>query len=591
VLDYCAEVTERAGTDERRRRLAFWGTLALMRCVSSSPAAALRALITRANLDADPSEDEAIRDRVLDGEADDFAEDDAEPAGAIEDPRLKSLIDQALSLALATKLARDPKLKLLTEQITALVADGFAPVVFCRYIATAKAVGERLRALPALKGVTIEVVTGELPSHDREAHVAELAAHDKRLLVATDCLSEGINLQESFDAVVHYDLSWNPTRHQQREGRVDRFGQPSRKVRSLLLYGENNPVDGAVLNVILRKAETIRRDTGVPVPLPDDERRMTEALMQAVLLRRRETRQLSLDFSETVAAREIDRAWRDAADREKKNRTIFAQRQLKPDEVEPEWAKARELLGGPAETRRFVERALKRLRAPIESIGRAFKAPLSNMVPVTLRERLREDGIEGTVRIQFGDAPGAGRLHLTRAHPLVGLIAEALVETALDAAADPADLATLPRCGIWRTSRISQVTTITLLRVRHRLHTTTRGSSQALLAEEAVLVGLNADGRRLQTEDCHALLEALPEGDLPNVVKRRQLSAALARLPEMTPVLDVVARERAAALAADHARVREAAETRQARIATSVKVEPVLPVDVIGLYVLLPVIG
>jgi hypothetical protein len=58
----------------------------------------------------------------------------------------------------------------------------------------------------------------------------------------------------------------------------------------------------------------------------------------------------------------------------------------------------------------------------------------------------------------------------------------------------------------------------------------------------------------------------------------------------MTPVLDVVARERAAALAADHARVREAAETRQARITTSVRVEPVLPVDVIGLYVLLPVI-
>jgi hypothetical protein len=79
VLDYCAEVTERAGTDERRRRLAFWGTLALMRCVSSSPAAALRALITRTNLDADPADDEAIGDRVLDGEADDLAEDDAEP--------------------------------------------------------------------------------------------------------------------------------------------------------------------------------------------------------------------------------------------------------------------------------------------------------------------------------------------------------------------------------------------------------------------------------------------------------------------------------------------------------------------------------
>jgi SNF2 family DNA or RNA helicase len=226
VLDYCAEVTERAGADERRRRLAFWGTLALMRCVASSPAAALRALITRANLDADPAEEQSIRDRVLDGEAEDMSEDDAEPAGAIEDPRLKSLIDQALSLALDTKLARDPKVKLLTEEIVTLVGEGFSPVVFCRYIATAKAVAERLRSLPALKEVSIEAVTGELPSQDREVRVAQLAAKDRRLLVATDCLSEGINLQDSFDAVVHYDLSWNPTRHQQREGRVDRFGQP-----------------------------------------------------------------------------------------------------------------------------------------------------------------------------------------------------------------------------------------------------------------------------------------------------------------------------------------------------------------------------
>jgi hypothetical protein len=70
----------------------------------------------------------------------------------------------------------------------------------------------------------------------------------------------------------------------------------------------------------------------------------------------------------------------------------------------------------------------KRLRAPLEPVGRAFKAPLSSLVPVTLQERLREEGIEGTVRIQFGDAPGAGRLHLSRAHPLVRLLAEALVD-------------------------------------------------------------------------------------------------------------------------------------------------------------------
>jgi hypothetical protein len=81
-----------------------------------------------------------------------------------------------------------------------------------------------------------------------------------------------MSVQEWFDAVVHYDLSWNPMRHEQREGRVDRFGQRGCKVpghdrpvvRATLLYGQDNPVDGAVLHVILRKAERIRRELGVP---------------------------------------------------------------------------------------------------------------------------------------------------------------------------------------------------------------------------------------------------------------------------------------------------------------------------------------
>jgi len=55
--------------------------------------------------------------------------------------------------------------------------------------------------------------------------MAYLTLAERRVLVCTDCLSEGINLQDHFDAVVHYDLSWNPTRHEQREGRVDRYGQ------------------------------------------------------------------------------------------------------------------------------------------------------------------------------------------------------------------------------------------------------------------------------------------------------------------------------------------------------------------------------
>ena len=57
---------------------------------------------------------------------------------------------------------------------------------------------------------------------------------------------------------VHYDLSWNPTRHEQREGRVDRFSQPSLKVRVVTYYGEDNGVDRIIMRVLLRKLKAIR---------------------------------------------------------------------------------------------------------------------------------------------------------------------------------------------------------------------------------------------------------------------------------------------------------------------------------------------
>ena len=106
-------------------------------------------------------------------------------------------------------------------------------------------------------------VTGLLPPAEREAQVADLVKNPKRVLVATDCLSEGINLQDHFNAVIHYDLSWNPTRHEQREGRVDRFGQASPTVRVMTYYGIDNQIDGLVLRVLLRKHKEIRSSLGI----------------------------------------------------------------------------------------------------------------------------------------------------------------------------------------------------------------------------------------------------------------------------------------------------------------------------------------
>ena len=373
VLDYCAAVVESAEGDERRQRLNFWGTLALMRCVASSPAAAGQALRTRAGIEEDEDVD-ALESQVFDGATDALPDDDVEPPAGTDDPALSDLIEQAERLA---GQSGDPKLKLLTDHLSELVADGFNPVVFCRYIATAHYLGRHLEG--RFKGVTVAVITGELTSDEREEKIEALGEAERRLLVATDCLSEGVNLQQHFDAVVHYDLSWNPTRHEQREGRVDRFGQERPVVRATLMYGANNPVDGAVLEVILRKAAKIREELGVPVPVPDEGHKLTEALLKAVLLRRDASREAEQPFDFVDRPGGQARSSR-AGSMPPRRRRRTAQSSRSVDSSRrtfcPSGRSPSPRSAASEDVRRFTGRALARLGSGLEPLRKGFKAAL-----------------------------------------------------------------------------------------------------------------------------------------------------------------------------------------------------------------------
>ena len=250
---------------------------------------------------------------------------------------------------------------------------------------------------------------------------------DQRILVATDCLSEGINLQQLFDTVIHYDLSWNPTRHQQREGRVDRFGQPAPRCVRILMFSPDSAIDGAVLEVILRKAAAIRKATGVTVPLPDERGPVTDALMNAILLRRGGRQQLAFDLRLADGTREMDIRWRDAEENEKRSRTIFAQNAMKPAEVLPEWQRAKAVMASPAQTLAFVDSALRAFDAPLDHRPKDLLAPL-NHLPQSLRERPEERGLKGSLRLVLEEPTPAGPTSSTRTHPLTECLAEALLE-------------------------------------------------------------------------------------------------------------------------------------------------------------------
>jgi superfamily II DNA or RNA helicase len=573
VLDWCFGVVEGAGPDQRRRRLAFWGTLALMRCVGSSPAAALSALRNR--LAADP---ERLEEQVFDDDADEVDAADLEPApGLTEEGPLAALVARAEGLTRSP----DPKFEALVRVLKPLVAEGANPVVFCRFIATADHVAAGLRKVfPKLR---IEAVTGTLPPEDRTASVEAMVDAEQRLLVATDCLSEGVNLQQLFDTVIHYDLSWNPTRHQQREGRVDRFGQPAKVVRSVLLFSPDSAIDGAVLDVILRKAEAIRRATGVTVPLPEERGAVTNALMNAVILHKGRARQLSLDLGLASAAASMETRWRDAEEGERRSRARFAQNVIRPEEVAPEWQRWRALLGGPDQVRRFVERAMSRLDAPLEPASADTARAHLAALPSAVSERLAARGLTSSVRLAFVEPASAGTEMVGRSHPLPATLAEALLEGALDPGASP--VPPLGRVGAWPTRGVKILTTVLLLRLRHKLTVHAR-RERLLLVEEAGALAFEANAAepKFVGDAALELLGHAASGDLAAVARDRLVTQARERVATtFSASIEAHARLRAEELSHDHARVR-AALPGMSRIS----VEPVSPVDVIGIFVLVP---
>jgi len=577
VLDYCLAVTERAGSDQRSRRLAFWGTLALMRCVGSSPAAAASALRNRLSGVVD---EEAMQPVVFDEDEGLLDEGDLEPGTASENAEERAELERLISAAeaLDQRRADDPKIGRLIKVLKNLIGEGAKPVIFCRFIATAEALGEELRK--AWPKAEVAVVTGRLPPDERRARVEALDGIESRILVATDCLSEGINLQSLFDAVIHYDLSWNPTRHQQREGRVDRFGQQSETVRFVTIFGDNSAIDGAVLQVILRKAQAIQKATGIAVPMPEDSEGVTSALMEALMLRSRgHRRQLTFDFG--IAAERLETKWRNAEENAKASRARYAQGALKPEEVLPEWRQMRALNGGPTEVARFTDRALKRVGAPLEKAG-GYRLVHLDAMPAAIKERLDARGLRGTRKVHFEDDPAPGVTHLGRVHPLVASLAESLAEGALDPAG--AAFNPLGRCGVWRTRIVDQMTTLLLLRLRFKLVTSGR-TNRLLLAEEATgLAFRGTSGEASVTgQSSLELLEADAAGNLDQGAIARQIQRAHERLPAYENAIADFAARRGAALSEDHLRLTEAA-----RGGATVDVLPVMPADVIGLYVLLP---
>jgi superfamily II DNA or RNA helicase/DNA-binding transcriptional regulator YiaG len=166
----------------------------------------------------------------------------------------------------------------------------------------------------------IEVIDG-LTSGARRKEIqrrfnTDPAKDPLRILLATDAAREGLNFQAHCADLFHFDLPWNPGRIEQRNGRIDRKLQPADEVRCHYFVLPQR-IEDRVLDVLVKKTETIKRELGSLSKVIDDdiERRLGQGIRHRDAERlAREIEQADLDAEKKRITEEEFEAARDRQD-------------------------------------------------------------------------------------------------------------------------------------------------------------------------------------------------------------------------------------------------------------------------------------
>jgi len=605
VLDYARESVIDATGGQFHQRVRWWSALALLRSLASSPAAAAATLRNRAapaQAENPEEADEIGRRTILDIIVDESADgSDVTPGsdpGGEEDEGQRNrrrLLDMARA---ADDLLgeKDVKLTKAVDLIKGLISEGYHPILFCRFIPTAEYVAAELRKrLP--KGVEVMAVTGLLPPESRVDTIRQLCEANKHVLVATDCLSEGINLQEHFDAILHYDLSWNPTRHEQRDGRIDRYGQPSPTVRVLTYYGLDNQIDGVVLDVLLRKHRTIRSSLGISVPVPVNTEQVVEAIFEGLLLKSNPNvlQGYLPGFDEYIKPQKEDLygKWEAASEREKRSRTLFAQETIKVDEVARELHAVQAAIGCGVDVADFTRRTLAVFGAQTTGTDPLDTnlAEASSALKDVLAQSSGFDLTKPKFRFRFNQPVQEDEHYLQRTHPFVETLANHVLETALDPlSGDAVRYPAARRCGAIRTNAVDKRTTLLLVRFRYHIIQTQNNVERPLLAEDCRLLAFSGSPQSavwIDENEAEKLLLAQPDGNIAADQAAEFVGRVIDGFELLRSRLDQAAMQRGEELLEAHRRVRLATRTRNVHY----RVEPQLPPDVLGIFIFLPAIS
>ncbi|WP_375448823.1 DISARM system SNF2-like helicase DrmD [uncultured Nostoc sp.] len=217
-----------------------------------------------------------------------IAEEDAQMAAASmqaagQTARELAILDEMADVANSSRYQPDPRIQQLVEWIRQnLCPDLGQPnaawlerrvIIFTEYTDTKRYLQQQLQS--AIAGSNreherIDVFHGGIGEERREAiksaFNADPARHPLRILIATDAAREGVNLQNNCADLFHFDVPWNPSRMEQRNGRIDRKLQRSPVVHCYYFVLPQRTED-KVLDVLVRKTVTIQQELGSLAPV------------------------------------------------------------------------------------------------------------------------------------------------------------------------------------------------------------------------------------------------------------------------------------------------------------------------------------
>lgn len=366
---------------EQRTPGAPWLALHLERRLLSSPDAFLKTISRRleggafADGSATPRRNREAEDTILDldTETDDeerYAHLDTLPIGI---PNEREILEQLKTLAAAIRVTDDGKLQHLLRLLPSLLfrhsSAARRVLIFTRYKDTVIWLKDALERHAKKKGkdgkpnqlasLKVVAITGELPHVARKERYREFQQADLAVCVATDCISEGLDLQRGCAELVHYELPWNPNRLEQRNGRINRYGQTEKSVGFSMLV-RHDPLDVAVLEGIIRKTEQIRRDHGFCPALFSG----SSDLRKLILNFGRQSRQLSLfdrqTFPDLIDQGRLERI---------RDESFYGQEAVRLPDIERALTETYARVGNSVEISTFVSRALAILGIPQRDLG------------------------------------------------------------------------------------------------------------------------------------------------------------------------------------------------------------------------------